>query len=188
MKEALYSNEIPCKIKVGVNSCASTAFLPSEPVIQSEMLAPLHDQETAAIREFSTKSNIQDRFCNKLASEQATDTTAGSSHARNAANWRQSRRKQHGRADSMMSNLDKKREKNRVAAAKCRSKQKASRDVLREQYEALSYANKAMKLEMRGLRDQHFFLRMMLLEHDDCRCDALQSYSNTKFWKSALAV
>ncbi|EMC98379.1 hypothetical protein BAUCODRAFT_43157, partial [Baudoinia panamericana UAMH 10762] len=57
------------------------------------------------------------------------------------------------------------REKNRLAAAKCRAKKKENVDVLEKQHRELNAQNTALRFQERQLRDELSHLRTMALHH-----------------------
>ncbi|KAK4994387.1 hypothetical protein LTR66_005577 [Elasticomyces elasticus] len=69
------------------------------------------------------------------------------------------------------------REKNRVAAAKCRAKKKTAVNRLEQTGRYHSSMNSRLKIELKVLRDELSSLRTMALQHTDCSCQALQSYN-----------
>lgn len=70
------------------------------------------------------------------------------------------------------------REKNRVAAAKCRAKKKSHNDSLEEIHRDEANKNKILKAELMGLRNELAQLRTLTLEHgpDTCRCRGIHEY------------
>jgi hypothetical protein len=85
-----------------------------------------------------------------------------------------------------------KREKNRLAAAKCRERKKKDNRALHEKNHAVMMANKLMKEEVRTLRNQLSHLRMLALEHSmcefSCDCDAIQKYNANRAFMAALGA
>ncbi|KAK4981804.1 hypothetical protein LTR66_009692 [Elasticomyces elasticus] len=89
------------------------------------------------------------------------------------------------------------REKNRVAAAKCRAKKKTAVDGLEQTGRYHSSMNTHLKIELKALRDELSSLRNMALQHTDCSCHALQSYNmrqahnlaaaESKSWNAMMA-
>lgn len=71
------------------------------------------------------------------------------------------------------------RAKNRLAATKCRAKQKVRRDGLQTEFRSMSAQNKRLKREERLLRDAIAFLRDCALQHDAtrCNCDSLHRFN-----------
>ena len=76
------------------------------------------------------------------------------------------------------------REKNRLAAAKCRMKKKDNVQGLEEKNREMSAENNFAKVEMRQLRDELTCLRTMALHHaahiEGCDCVALHAYNAMK--------
>ncbi|KAK3069467.1 hypothetical protein LTR53_012172 [Teratosphaeriaceae sp. CCFEE 6253] len=121
-----------------------------------------------------------------------------SERARNAANSRHAKSKQaraqSGSAKSADGSEDgeegvegkreKYREKNRVAAAKCRAKRKDSVDILEERHRQLSADNNFLRRTERALRDEYSMLRTIALQHtpaiSECKCAVLHGYNAQK--------
>lgn len=121
---------------------------------------------------------------------QESDAVKRKERARNAANKRhaKSRRTRTG-SDSIPDDDDPTeqrgerqahyREKNRVAAAKCRAKKKNHNDNLEEMHRDEASKNKILKAELMGLRNELAQLKGLTLEHspDSCRCHGIHEYS-----------
>ncbi|TKX26109.1 bZIP transcription factor-like protein [Elsinoe australis] len=75
---------------------------------------------------------------------------------------------------------DKYREKNRVAAAKCRAKKKEHTDGLEENHRTQSMLNSLLKQTEQNLRDELSFWRTQALQHAFCDCSAIQEYNMKK--------
>ncbi|KAK5137326.1 hypothetical protein LTR08_000296 [Meristemomyces frigidus] len=123
-----------------------------------------------------------------------------SQRARNAANQRHAKTKEirRVREDSKQlesasnsgeemvvgSKREKYREKNRLAAAKCRMKKKDNVQELEERSREMSAENNFARIEMRQLRDELTCLRTMALHHaahiQGCNCVALHAYNAKK--------
>ncbi|KAK5674139.1 hypothetical protein LTS10_013124 [Elasticomyces elasticus] len=123
-----------------------------------------------------------------------------SERARHAANQRHARPKQcrhtqEERAGSKSSESvnededvdtkkEKYREKNRIAAAKCRAKKKDNTDGLEERHRELQASHNFLKREDRRLRDELCALRILALQHspdtDGCACADLHNYNRYK--------
>ena len=86
------------------------------------------------------------------------------------------RRSGGGRVDKR----DKYREKNRVAAAKCRAKKKEHIDGLEESHRTQSMLNALLKQTAQTLRDELSFWRTQALQHGYCDCKAIQEYNMRK--------
>lgn len=71
------------------------------------------------------------------------------------------------------------REKNRVAAAKCRAKKKSHNDNLEEIHRDEASKNKILKAELMSLRNELAQLKGLSLEHgpDSCQCHGIHEYS-----------
>ena len=123
-----------------------------------------------------------------------------SQRARNAANQRHAKSKKgiemredskvidspdsDGEGAGVESKREKYREKNRLAAAKCRMKKKDNVQGLEERSREMSAENNFAKVEMRQLRDELTNLRTMALHHSahiqGCNCLALHAYNARK--------
>ena len=84
------------------------------------------------------------------------------------------------------------REKNRIAAAKCRNKKRAAMDELNQEYRAASAVNSYMKRQEHQLRDQLTYWRMLALQHQKgrsgCQCAAIQHYNTNQLYTFVLGV
>lgn len=131
-------------------------------------------------------------------------SNAKSERARNAANTRHAR-KNALRKDSCTTNGDsaeageesegkgkreKYREKNRLAAAKCRAKKKNNTEDLETQARTIQARNRQLKEEELNLRDELSFLRNCALEHvaGGCRNHRLLSYNQMKAEEAARSA
>lgn len=120
--------------------------------------------------------------------------------ARNAANKRHSKTKKRkdstqtgeesGEDDSQTKTTSMQREKNRVAAAKCRAKKKATSEEMQDVHREGSRANSSLHREVRELRDQKAFLRNSLLQHEPglCGCHAIHCYNLAQAQQLAMGV
>lgn len=72
------------------------------------------------------------------------------------------------------------REKNRVAAAKCRAKKKDHIDHLEDNHRTQSMLNTALKQTEKTLRDELSFWRTQALQHSFCNCRSIQEYNLRK--------
>ncbi|KAF1345809.1 hypothetical protein BDV97DRAFT_371846 [Delphinella strobiligena] len=75
---------------------------------------------------------------------------------------------------------EKYREKNRVAAAKCRAKKKGHVDQLEETHRTQSALNTALRQTEKSLRDELSFWRTQALQHTFCNCRPVQEYNMRK--------
>ena len=82
--------------------------------------------------------------------------------------------------DGRVDKRDKYREKNRVAAAKCRAKKKEHIDGLEESHRTQSMLNALLKQTAQTLRDELSFWRTQALQHGYCDCKAIQEYNMRK--------
>ena len=121
---------------------------------------------------------------------QASDAAKRKERARNAANKRHAKSKKartgsesQGGDEDMGEDRGEKqahyREKNRVAAAKCRAKKKNHNDNLEEMHRGEASKNKILKAELMGLRNELAQLKGLTLEHspDSCQCHGIHEYS-----------
>ncbi|KAK5122048.1 hypothetical protein LTR85_004294 [Meristemomyces frigidus] len=134
---------------------------------------------------------------------QAAPTTKmdKSQRARNAANQRHAKSKKarearkdskdtkedeefEGSGDDVEDKREKYREKNRLAAAKCRMKKKENVETLEERHRRLQAQNSFFKREERELRDELTVWRTMALQHNQqipgCDCQPLHLYNSRK--------
>jgi hypothetical protein len=77
-------------------------------------------------------------------------------------------------------NKDKYRERNRMAAAKCRPKTKKHGDYLEETYSTQTALNTKLKQTKKHLRDELSSWRTQALQHAFCGCRSLQEYNLQK--------
>lgn len=122
-----------------------------------------------------------------------------SERARNAANQRHAKAKKarQDRADSqddvaqgsdsegsIGGKREKYREKNRLAAAKCRAKKKTNVETLEDHHRELSATNSFLRRQERQLRDELSMVRTLALQHgpsaQGCRCANLHAYNQRK--------
>ena len=82
----------------------------------------------------------------------------------------------HGSGDKR----EKYREKNRVAAAKCRAKKKEHVDDLEDSHRTQSVLNTALRQTEQSLRDELSYWRTQALQHGFCECQAIQDYNIRK--------
>lgn len=75
---------------------------------------------------------------------------------------------------------EKYREKNRVAAAKCRAKKRDHVDILEDNYRTQGVLNSALKHSAQQLRDELSHLRTQALQHSFCNCLPIQDYNMRK--------
>jgi len=71
------------------------------------------------------------------------------------------------------------REKNKIAAAKCRNKKRKFNDEIETQAKDLEGTNKSLKAELMDLRNVVIALKDQILQHNpqDCNCKRLHEYS-----------
>jgi hypothetical protein len=105
--------------------------------------------------------------------------------ARYAANQRHSKARQ-AREDSQQSESagvpntgaaerkQRHREKNKVAAAKCRSRQRKQVRTIQGKEARLGEKNEQLKTMIQGLRGELYRLRSMALDHQQCNCSVAQ--------------
>lgn len=117
---------------------------------------------------------------------------AKSERARNAANQRHAKAKKarkdsvrkaetpEGDEEEVDDKREKYREKNRLAAAKCRAKKKVNTEDLEQSAREATARNNQLRAEERHLRDMFSSLRDQALAHDPtqgCNCSAIHSYN-----------
>ena len=83
---------------------------------------------------------------------------------------------------------DKYRQKNRVAAAKCRARKKEQADLLEETHHTQSALNTALKQTEKALRDELSLWRTQALQHTFCGCHSIQHYHLRKAQSMALKI
>lgn len=75
------------------------------------------------------------------------------------------------------------REKNRLAAAKCRAKKKENNDDLEGSAREMSKINTALKQEVQAIRQELTTLRTFCLAHQpggDCKCSKIHQYNHNR--------
>jgi len=150
----------------------------------------------------STPGNVDDRKSSTSSAQTIkNEKLSKSERARNAANQRHAKSKQARQAretrdisgssngaedgeEDVEVKKEKYREKNRVAAAKCRAKKKGSVDGLEENYRRLNAIHNFLTRELRELRDEFSALRTIALQHTSathgCGCEGLHEYNRRK--------
>ncbi|THX88822.1 hypothetical protein D6D08_03933 [Aureobasidium pullulans] len=83
---------------------------------------------------------------------------------------------------------DKYREKNRVAAAKCRAKKNEHTNHLEDTCRTQSVMNIALKQTEKSLRDELSFWRTQALQHTFCGCHSVQDYNLKKAQSIAFRI
>jgi hypothetical protein len=127
-------------------------------------------------------------------------TTDMSERARNAANQRHAKTKKmrkEGRGSNPVDNDDgegdaggkkeKYREKNRLAAAKCRAKKKENIEDIEVKHRKLSALNSSLRKQIQDLRGELMGLRTHALDHQDCNCQ-ISRYNINRAKRVALGV
>lgn len=148
----------------------------------------------------SSNAASQSSWESSTATEDAVNAGAArSERARNAANQRHSKAKPtsgpNGGSNKITKGLEHReavREKNRVAATRCRWKKKLSETDLETRYRAVARANDRMKHELLQLRDELTHCRTLALDHltghGGCECDDIQEYNRHQAHITALGV
>jgi hypothetical protein len=167
-----------------LNSGPSQNFLNSSPLEQAESTSATID--TIAVRRSrSTQTSISvSMTADALVGVFPTESEK-TRRARYAANQRHSKareaRKDSHHADSIneAKTLDQElkqrhREKNKVAAAKCRSRQRKQVQTIQEKGSRLGERNLALKVMIQELRRELSSLRSMALDHQQCSCNVAQ--------------
>ena len=82
------------------------------------------------------------------------------------------------------------RQKNRLAAAKCRAKKKATLEDIQETHREGSQLNSYLHCELRELRDQKAFLWDSLLQHESgvCQCHAIHRFNFAQAQQLAIGM
>jgi hypothetical protein len=83
---------------------------------------------------------------------------------------------------------DKYREKNRVAAARCRAKKKEHTDSSEDTYRTQGAMNTALKQTEKPLRDELSYWRTQALQHTFCSCHPIQEYNLRKAQSMAFGA
>ncbi|KAK0945943.1 hypothetical protein LTR29_002523 [Friedmanniomyces endolithicus] len=150
----------------------------------------------------STPGKVDDRKSSTSSAQSIkVEKLSKSERARNAANQRHAKSKQARQAHEIRGvsgssdgvedveegvevKKEKYREKNRIAAAKCRAKKKGSVDGLEEDYRRLNAIHNFLTRELRELRDEFSALRTVALQHTSathgCGCEGLHEYNRRK--------
>ncbi|KAL7924416.1 hypothetical protein ACQKWADRAFT_268753 [Trichoderma austrokoningii] len=68
------------------------------------------------------------------------------------------------------------REKNRIAADKCRGRQRVATERLNMKHDALEYENQQLTKMAKDLIAERIVLKNMLLEHGNCGCELIENY------------
>lgn len=71
------------------------------------------------------------------------------------------------------------REKNRLAASKCREKSKKYVDELRDKERELAAQRASLSAHAAVLKEEVLYLKNEVLRHGDCNCDFIQKYLAT---------
>ncbi|KAI9344110.1 hypothetical protein BD770DRAFT_350979 [Pilaira anomala] len=83
---------------------------------------------------------------------------------------------------SLESNQDEKEkrkqslEKNRLAAYRCRERKKQEQQHMIDQADLLALQNESLQIIVHNLRNEVISLRELLLAHDTCHCERVQSF------------
>lgn len=68
------------------------------------------------------------------------------------------------------------REKNRIAADKCRGRQRIAMERLNTKHDSLEYENQQLTKMAKDLIAERIVLKNMLLEHGNCGCELIENY------------
>jgi hypothetical protein len=68
------------------------------------------------------------------------------------------------------------REKNRIAADKCRGRQRIAMERLNLKHDSLEYENQQLSKMVKDLVAERIVLKNMLLEHGNCGCELIENY------------
>ena len=109
-----------------------------------------------------------------------TQQAAGSANVDGDSNTRTSRRTRTRSAADTSGGEDPKsvrvREKNRIAADKCRSRRRQEEDKLKSRHDDLEQEHRRLLGELSELMSETFVLKNMLMEHGSCDCRLIQDY------------
>jgi hypothetical protein len=83
---------------------------------------------------------------------------------------------------------DRYREKNRIAAAKCRARKKEHTDSLEGTYRTQSAMNTALKQTEKSLRNELLYWCTQALQHTFCACSSIQEYNLRKAQSMAFGA
>ncbi|KAK1809361.1 hypothetical protein LTR12_016275 [Friedmanniomyces endolithicus] len=158
----------------------------------------------------STPGKVDDRKSSTSSSQSIkVEKLNKSERARNVANQRHAKTKQARQAretrgvsgssegaedgeEGVEVKKEKYREKNRIAAAKCRARKKGSVDGLEEDYRRLNAIHNFLTHELRELRDEFSALRTVALQHTSatsvCGSAGLHEYNRRKASQVAYAL
>lgn len=144
--------------------------------------------EDNASEDFARSNSVESKAAPKRA--KVSSSVDKSERARNAANHRHSRSKQKLRKDSALDaesggsedgdveeRKEKYREKNRLAAAKCRAKKKENIEGIEDTHRNLQAKNNFLRREEQILRHELTTLRTHALEHQGCNCQDIRQYN-----------
>ena len=67
-------------------------------------------------------------------------------------------------------------ERNRLAAYRCRERKKNEQQRMIDQADFLSVQNESLNIMVNDLRNEVIALRELLLAHDSCNCEGVQSF------------
>lgn len=131
--------------------------------------------------DYSPIANVSSRSSSKSQSKQRTMSSEGRAPKRarrdSEASDDEDANMECGEGDNKR---EKYREKNRVAAAKCRAKKKGHVDQLEDTHRTQSALNTALKQTEKSLRDELSFWRTQALQHTFCSCRPVQEYNMRK--------
>lgn len=181
-------------VSLGTMQSTSTHFPPS---IQSNIV---QRRGSSVAQQFGQVTPPEESVSSQAASRKSSRASNApqptrlnkSERARNAANTRHSRKPQQqseengtpGSDEELEDKRDKYREKNRLAAAKCRQKKKNKTDDLEEKHRDLSAQNKHLKRVERQAREELTVLRDMALKHNadspGCNCTSLHRFNKQR--------
>jgi hypothetical protein len=82
--------------------------------------------------------------------------------------------------------LDRRRERNREAAQKCRTRKQHSTQKLVADVAAAEAINESLRQESKGLREETLLLKSMVLQHGECDCAYIQAYIKNAASRLAL--
>lgn len=139
--------------------------------------------------------SILDKSAPKTNRSQRARHAAYSKHAKSKKAREDTQRKGSGQSATVEIEKEaeekraKNREKNRLAAAKCRAKMKEEEDDLVKRYKMITACNKLMKQQKRDHRNELSKLRLKALSHNvnECYCNDIHRYNDCKATEATVA-
>jgi hypothetical protein len=145
-------------------SVSPRTIYPSSPDLQASAPEEPTTQESETTHRARYAANQRHQKARKLRQE-ARESSSGSSSDTNTANPSSANPKTTTKAEEKKRNL---REKNKVAAAKCRQRQRKQAETIRGKGARLSETNAQLKSYVQELRGELNALRSLALGHGEC--------------------